>query len=71
MLYEVITGPGSVGVPDHRELTDPLAALEAHLVDLAVAMDDPFLPSRAIPMDAIRDNPALEGRVLPRGGHVA
>jgi len=37
---------------------------------LVHAMDDPFLPSRAIPMDAIRDNPALEGRVLPRGGHV-
>lgn len=34
------------------------------------AMDDPFLPSRAIPMDTIRDNPALEAQVLPHGGHV-
>ena len=34
------------------------------------SVDDPFLPSHAIPLKAIRDNPALDASVLPRGGHV-
>jgi predicted alpha/beta-fold hydrolase len=37
---------------------------------LVHARDDPFLPSRAIPVDFMRRNPAIEPLILDRGGHV-
>jgi hypothetical protein len=37
---------------------------------LIQAEDDPFLPADAIPLPAIRANPALELRLTRRGGHV-
>jgi predicted alpha/beta-fold hydrolase len=34
------------------------------------ALDDPFLPAAAIPMDAIRGNPQFEALISKTGGHV-
>ncbi len=34
------------------------------------ALDDPFLPPEAAPIDAVRSNPWLHGVFLPEGGHV-
>jgi len=34
------------------------------------AADDPFLPRRCIPRDALEANPAIQPIVTPRGGHV-
>lgn len=37
---------------------------------LLQSMDDPFLPRRALPEDAIRDNPWIVPAFVDRGGHV-
>jgi predicted alpha/beta-fold hydrolase len=34
------------------------------------AVDDPFLPGRFVPREAIRDNPRLQAHFSERGGHV-
>jgi predicted alpha/beta-fold hydrolase len=34
------------------------------------SMDDPFLPASSVPVHAARENPSLQGRFLPKGGHV-
>ncbi|MQA91236.1 MAG: alpha/beta fold hydrolase [Gemmatimonas sp.] len=34
------------------------------------AMDDPFLPSTAVPVEAVRENPWLIDAITPNGGHV-
>ncbi len=34
------------------------------------ALDDPFLPQDAVPVDAPRENPVLESAFTPGGGHV-
>ena len=37
---------------------------------LIQALDDPFLPTVAIPRAAVAGNPALRAEFAPRGGHV-
>ncbi len=63
---------GFQGAWEYYERSSSAEALAEVRVPTLVlhALDDPFLPTEAIPADTIRDNPWLVDGVLPTGGHV-
>ncbi len=71
---EVVTAPlaGYADAEDyyrHASSAPVLASIRTPTL-LLHAMDDPFLPSDAVPRQAVRANPALCAAFTPEGGHV-
>lgn len=71
---DAITAPlhGFEDAADYYRRASSAAVLEAIRVPtlLLQSEDDPFLPARHLPRDAVRRNPALVAAFTRRGGHV-
>jgi len=71
---DLVTAPlfGFAGATDYWARCSSAAFLSAisRPARLVSSEDDPFVPGASIPRAAIGDNPALDGLLLARGGHV-
>lgn len=63
---------GFAGAADYwaRASSGPFLARIRRRTLLLISEDDPLVPAQTLPREAIAANPALDGRLLPRGGHV-